>query len=130
MIDPIQPYELSALLDGELPAQRAAEVREALRIDPVLQAEFAQLTVLDRRWLELAAQASFSPNITLATKARPWPHWSVVTVFVAGLVGVRFLTKLDFNLAFQFVVHVLVLSVIAVGIILLNRRYQENNICR
>jgi anti-sigma factor RsiW len=62
---PIDPAELSAFLDGELPAKRAEEVRAALALDPALRQSFEQLVALDADWKERAATAMFRPRVQL-----------------------------------------------------------------
>ena len=47
---PIDPAELSAFLDGELPAERADEVRAALARDPALRQSLRAAGRLDADW--------------------------------------------------------------------------------
>lgn len=62
---PIEPAELSAFLDGELPASRAEEVRIALAQDPELRQSFEQLAALDADWKARASAALFRPRVRL-----------------------------------------------------------------
>jgi anti-sigma factor RsiW len=60
---PIDPAELSAFLDGELPAARADEVRAALAQDPIFRQSYEQLIALDVRWKAQASAAMFVPRV-------------------------------------------------------------------
>ena len=62
---PIDPAELSAFLDGELPARRAEEVRAALAQDPVLRQSYELLVVRDGDWNARAAAAMFWPRVRM-----------------------------------------------------------------
>jgi anti-sigma factor RsiW len=57
----IDPAELSALLDGELPPVRAAEVQAAIDADPHLAAAFHALGGDDLAWRRAAQTAAFQP---------------------------------------------------------------------
>jgi anti-sigma factor RsiW len=67
---PVDPAELSALLDGELPAPRAEEVRHALRLDPALASQFESLARLDVDWKAQAIRLAFRPRVSLQTGLR------------------------------------------------------------
>ncbi len=58
----VDPAELSALLDGELPPERAAQVRAAIEADPGLRADYERLSRLDAAWSAAAASAAFRPQ--------------------------------------------------------------------
>ena len=62
---PLMPEELSAYLDGELPAARAREVGALLAADPRLRADFDALADVDRRWRAAGETAAFQPAIRL-----------------------------------------------------------------
>lgn len=67
---PIRPEELSALLDGELEALRAAEVRAQIQGDPSLRQEFEALEADDAAWRTAAnTTAAWSPPVTLPVLA-------------------------------------------------------------
>lgn len=88
---PIDPAELSALLDGELPAARAEEVRAALAQDPSLRQSYERLVVLDADWTARAAAALFRPRVRMA------PNWVsgrfLTAAAVLGLLGLRLALK-------------------------------------
>jgi len=92
----VKPEELSALIDGELSAERAAEVREALAGDLELRAELEGLCIIDRNIRRAADDASFDPEIRLlshpAVDANSWPL-SSAGMLLAGLLLARFLPK-------------------------------------
>lgn len=86
------PAELSALLDGELDATRAAELRAAMREDDQLRTEFERLAGLHQRLLDDARSRQFQPQIALAdsTASLRWP----VLALVACVLAVRLASKL------------------------------------
>jgi len=77
---PIDPEELSALLDGELPEPRSEEVRRALEQDPVLREEYERFVAFDADWKREAQAARFRPRVRIPVASRRWK------IPVAGLV--------------------------------------------
>lgn len=65
MTEPIQEYELSGLLDGELTPIRAAEVLRAIESSEELQAEFEALRQLHETCQAAASQAAFRPEVQI-----------------------------------------------------------------
>jgi anti-sigma factor RsiW len=64
-MNPVDAAELSALLDGELPARRAEEVRQALLVDPALASHWESLGRLNAAWKAQAAGLAFTPRASL-----------------------------------------------------------------
>ena len=62
-MNPLMPEELSAYLDGELPAARAREVEALMAADPRLRSEFDVLAHADRRWRKAGEAAAFQPAL-------------------------------------------------------------------
>jgi len=89
---PIDPAELSALLDGELPAGRAEEVRAALSQDPVLRQSYEQLVACDANWSTRAAAAMFRPRVQL-DRAPFAGRFLTATAVVLGLLLLRMALK-------------------------------------
>src|SRR5262249_2262464 len=88
---PIDPAELSAFLDGELPAARADEVRAALAQDPVLRQSYEQLVALDADWKARAWTARFRPRVRIAAN---WvPGRFLTAAAVLGLLALRLALK-------------------------------------
>ena len=88
---PIDPAELSAFLDGELPAARAEEIRVAVAQDPVLRQSYEQLVALDADWKSRASAAMFRPRVQLTQN---WVPGRILTAAsVLGLLGFRILLK-------------------------------------
>ncbi|GMV97976.1 MAG: zf-HC2 domain-containing protein [Phycisphaerae bacterium] len=84
-MNPIEPAELSAYLDGELSPRRAREVESALATDPALRAEYERLAALDASWRDAARAAGFDPPVAVEeAQLTPgaWPAWAL-----AGLVA-------------------------------------------
>ncbi|MHB8902114.1 MAG: anti-sigma factor family protein [Thermoguttaceae bacterium] len=91
---PVRPEEVSALLDGELPPERANEVRLAIANDDHLRQVYQELAETDGRLASLAAACRFEPRISLPPVLEPpvlgLPIWAVAT----GLLIVRIVAKL------------------------------------
>lgn len=68
---PIDPAELSAFLDGELPPERREQVRAALAGDPALRQTYERLQALDAEWAGHAAAAAFRPRVQLEPEKAP-----------------------------------------------------------
>jgi len=98
---PIEPAELSAFIDGELDAGRAAEVRAALASDAALRARYESLAHADAHLRSVAAGMTLSPRIRwpaprtspAARDARLWQALPVIVIPAAWLVSR--LTELD-----------------------------------
>jgi anti-sigma factor RsiW len=87
---PVEPWELSGLLDGELSPERAAQVRAAIESDPALRQQWETLARLDHQWSDRAAGADFAVRVSLPIVR--WPLAASVLVGVLLLV-VRFVPK-------------------------------------
>lgn len=86
----IDPSELSASLDGELPAEACDRVRAALAADDSLRKQYEQLMALDAKWRSAASGAQFRPNVQLEN-----PKSRIVPIAVLGcaLLVVRLAIK-------------------------------------
>lgn len=101
-MNPVQPEELSALLDGELDPARAAEVRTQIQMDPALRKEFESLSGNDVVWRAAADSVAFTPDVDLslsaeahALSAGEGTRWlAALAVTLGGLVVVRSVLKL------------------------------------
>ncbi len=99
---PVEPEELSALLDGELDARRAREVALQMQQDPSLRREFDALSTADADWRAAADGAAFVPRVrtptitSYATDARAaqggWA--STLAIGIGGFIAVRSVLKL------------------------------------
>jgi anti-sigma factor RsiW len=89
---PIDPAELSAFLDGELPAGRAEEVRAALTRDSVLRRSYEQMVARDADWSARAATAMFRPRVRL-DRAPVAGRFLTVAAVVLGLLLLRAVLK-------------------------------------
>jgi anti-sigma factor RsiW len=88
----IDPAELSALLDGELPPERTAQVRAAIEADPALRAEYEQLCQSHAAWSEAAASAAFRPQLR-AVRGRSLRLLAQGACGALALLVVRFAPK-------------------------------------
>ena len=95
MSKPVEPFEISALIDDELDPTRAAEVRAAIEQDPVLHTQFARLAEANHTWAAAARSAQFMPSVpryALAPSPRRAYVW-VLTLLTILLVAGRCATK-------------------------------------
>ena len=111
---PIQPEELSALLDGELDPGRAREVEGQIAADPILYAEFEALSVADAAWRAAAASATFAPQVRLRVSPVGWLV-GFATV-IGGLVVLRIIFKLTGSDAFAFSLPAISLALLLAAI--------------
>lgn len=84
----IDPAELSAYLDSELPPERMRQIEALLAEDAGLRAEHEALKRLDAAWREAGAAGMFVPMIELpsAKPARSPAPWLLATVALLLLV--------------------------------------------
>lgn len=90
---PIDPAELSGLLDGELTAARAQEVRQAFGADPQLRASYDALCGLDDQLQRCAAAIRFEPGRPVIARPARRGGWLVAVVIL--LVAIRAASKLS-----------------------------------
>lgn len=123
----VEHEELSALLDGELDAQRAQEVRAAIGADPALGREYNALARLDERLWSSVEEAAFAPTVSfpreVATHSPAW-RWAVGFVAVLALLATRLLPKLVEEPFFDVGLHVAAFAAISVMVITLARETQ------
>lgn len=128
-MNPVQPEELSALLDGELNAARAAEVKAQIQVDPMLRHEFETLRAVDAGWRAAADSAAFTPAVRLVidasasapVKAAGSGWLAALTICMALLIGARALLKLAGSDAFRFSLPMLSLLLLVAVVIWLAR---------
>jgi anti-sigma factor RsiW len=107
---PVDPAEVSALLDGELSPERAEQVRRAIAEDSELRCVFEELSAVHRDLITCAVAARFHPRISLA-KSTSFPAVGVLGLTLAMLT-LRLMVKLlplGIGVAFQATALVLVL---------------------
>ncbi len=131
MSKPVEEFEISAMIDGELDATRAAEVRSAIKRDPDVHAQFARLAEADHAWAAAAKSAQFMPAVPQYELA-PSPsraHVWIVTAVAFILVAGRCFPKLaPVELATGMLIHALMLAaVIAVVVWISGRAAPEEN---
>ncbi len=108
---PIDPMEVSALVDGELTPQRAAEVRQAIAHDAALREVYEQFTMVDADLNRYAVASAFNPRVSLSSAAGTGrlylPH------IVLALLAARLIAKLaplGFGIALQTVILLTLLA--------------------
>ena len=94
---PIDPMELSALLDGELSPERADQVRRAIAEDESLRREYEELAALDADLKARAQAAVFAPRVSFLDAAAlpgaavfaPLPLIIVVLALMAARLALK-----------------------------------------
>jgi len=108
---PIDPMEVSALVDGELTPQRAAEVRQAIARDAALREIYEHFTMVDADLNRYAAASTFNPRVRLSsaigTTRLYLPH--IVLALLAARLIVK-LTPLGFGITLQAVILLALLA--------------------
>lgn len=87
---PVEPEEISALLDGELALGRAEEVRRAIAEDQGLREVYQQLVGMDSDLNSYAAACQFNPRLSLPSDvpALNIPIWLVaLCLLVVHILG-------------------------------------------
>jgi len=112
MTNPVHAFELSAMIDGELDEARTVELRDAIRQNPALRAEFERLEAAHQTWDAAAATACFHPAVRLpSTSARSASLMSVVALLSFMLAAARLISKLlPIELITAVAVHALMLA--------------------
>jgi anti-sigma factor RsiW len=116
MSPPIDPAELSALIDGELPPERARKVEALIAQDPALRAEFETLRGLDARWRANASAALFEPMVRLPQAPAHFPLRRVAAVVVA-LILARIGGKFVEGMAPALLLNLAALALVAVTVL-------------
>ena len=116
---PVQPEELSALIDGELGPERAAEIERRMAEDPALRAAFDALRDLDGQWKAAAATAVFMP--TLARPAADPRHGAAAVGSAAALAGLWVMGRAVDAVDVVFAAQAVVLAGLLAGLILIVR---------
>jgi anti-sigma factor RsiW len=109
---PFDPAELTAYLDGELPAGRAAEVEARLRADADLRAEYEALRRLDAGAREAAAGALFVPAVQLPSTGRGQVPVAGLAATVFALLGLRIASRFIEPLGPSLLLNLLALAVV------------------
>jgi len=117
----VQSEELSALLDGELDAERARQVEMQIAADPTLRMEFEVLRNSDAAWRHAAATAMFAPTVWLPASARPLGQISIAVMLAGVLIVLRIAPKLMGSLVFGFGLHAVSLSVLLIALVWLEQ---------
>ncbi|MBI4581169.1 MAG: hypothetical protein HY718_15815 [Planctomycetes bacterium] len=128
-MNPVDPAELSALLDGELTPSRAAEVRAAVDADPALRAEFDQLQALDAACRSAAATATFPPQVAVPAAHPSW-SWTAIGVAAVLLLIVRLAPKLLDLAAAGVLLNAAALAVAVVWLVRLTRGHERYGVSR
>jgi anti-sigma factor RsiW len=87
-MNPLDPSELSAFLDRELPAERMREIEALAEADPGVRAELESFARLDAQWRASARSAAFRPAVNLRSikdrrSINVWPLAFFMVLIVA-----------------------------------------------
>lgn len=124
-MNPIEPAELSAYLDGELSPERAQEVEAALASSPALRTELKSLAADDARWRAAACSAAFRPDVRLPRARALGVRAGPTLLAVALLLGVRLLPKLVGTLTLALILNALALTVIMAWVLAMLRSTED-----
>jgi anti-sigma factor RsiW len=106
----IEPFELSAYLDGELDAVRTREIESALDRDPALRAELESMQTLDAAWVAAARTAVSRPSLRLDPVVGDSRLIVSAAVIVVGLLAVRLVPKFVDLMTAGLLAHLVVLA--------------------
>ena len=119
---PVEPEELSALIDRELSPERAAEIERRLTTDPALRAALEALRDLDDRWKAAARTGVFAPNIVHPTP-NPWMSAAAVGGS-AALVGLWVAVRAFDVVGLAYAMQAVALAVVLAGLVRIARADQ------
>jgi anti-sigma-K factor RskA len=117
---PVQPEELSALLDRELSPKRADEVRAQVSVDSAMAEELKTLAHFDTRWRALATASAFEPRVDLPRRSQFWRSALLATGAVA-LIVIRLAPKFLDSAVLGVTLNVLALAVVLGAVFWLTR---------
>ncbi len=128
-MNPFDPAELSAYLDGELPAERAHEIERLLESDPAARAEFASLAKAHAGWQASARTAAFQPAVNLraigAPRERRLTTSAGIVAFIILLVVAQVILRVFDALALVLVLECIALAVVLAGVGVLALRWDQ-----
>lgn len=116
-MNPIDPAELSAFLDGELEAARAKDVESAIASDPALRMEFERLQKADAGWAAAARSAISQPTVFLASRTTVSSFYVRIAIGAVVLLALRILPKLNDAVAWGAALHSIVLIALLTWVI-------------
>ena len=131
-MNPIQPEELSAFLDGELSAQRMREVQQQLDVNVELRAQFDTLQRLDRQWHAASLGARFKPSIQLLPLSEPRSRVLGILALGTALAALRLLLKIfDAQIVLLVLVNAgLLAALLGATLWLINRESERQGLLR
>jgi anti-sigma factor RsiW len=113
-MNPLDPAELSAYLDGELSAERMREIERIVALDPTARAELESLAKLHARWQASARTAAFLPAVNLPsmkeTRTLDRSAIAFLVLLVIAQIALRVFNVLALVLALEFLALVVVLT--------------------
>jgi anti-sigma factor RsiW len=120
-MEPINPEELSAYLDGELDAHGASQIKAAIENDAATRHAYQILVEDDSAWRAAAQSAQFRPKLALPSRTA---LGSVVAMCAAllFLLVIRALPKLSDALTWGLMLQGAALVAIMVWVVVLARK--------
>jgi hypothetical protein len=117
-MNPLDPSELSAFLDRELPAERMREIEALAESDADVRAELEALAGLDAQWRASARSAAFRPAVNLrSTQDRRVMGGRPVAFFAVAFLAVLIVAQTLLR-SFDAFVPMLVLDSVALLVVL------------
>ena len=116
-MSPLDPAELSALLDGELNAARAREIEVILESDAGVRAEYEALKWADVTWRAAGGSAAFDAGVRLPGAKSVLLSARNVTAMIIVLVGGHMAAKLLDGMAVSLMLNAALFGVVAAGVL-------------
>jgi anti-sigma factor RsiW len=115
-MEPINPEQLSAYLDGELDAHRAGQIKAAIENDAATRHAYQIIVEDDSAWRAAAQSAQFQPKIALPSRTALGSAAAMCAALLLLLV-VRALPKLSDALTWGLMLQGVALVAIMVWVV-------------
>ena len=122
-MQPIDPVELSAYLDGELEPIRAREVAAALATDSSLRSQYDALASADVAWKTAAETAQFEIQLEKPEAIEISP--TILAIVLVVLCGLWLMSKIDGIMGLSLALHSVALMIALPWIVRMARDNQN-----
>ncbi len=126
-MQPVDPAELSAYLDGELTPDRAREVAALLATDPDLRSSYDELASTDADWIAAASSACFSPVTDIPVQKVFGISRLTFTAIVGMLIALCVTAKTSDTVVWSLTLHAVALALTFTWIVRMAREDQKES---